>query len=104
MSLRGVWTKMPGRPPAPRPVEVPRPPTDRLGPLVEPFLASRPGRRRDNVALLYSLALEGVADHLGDGLVGVDGDDLNFSQVLGTWRGPEDVQLVPDDEAVIRAD
>src|SRR5262245_39117259 len=59
MSLRGVWTKMPGRL-----AEEPRPPTARVAPVPVPVaLAARPERRRDKVALLYLLALDGRADH-----------------------------------------
>ncbi len=69
-----------------------------------PPLELRLDGRRDNVALLYFLALISVADHLGHGLVGLDRDDLGFADVFGAGSGAEDEQLVADDEAVVGAD
>ena len=71
---------------------------------VEAALELRLDGRRDNVALLYLLALISVADHLGDGPVRLDRDDRGFADVLGTGSGPENEQLVAGDEAVVGPD
>src|SRR5947209_16312128 len=88
MSLLGVWTKTPGRAAGRAP----------------PPLAGRADRRRDNVPLLYLLALGRRADHPADGLVGIDGDDLDLAEEFGPGLHPVEEQLVAGDQPVIRAD
>src|SRR3954470_14171503 len=90
MSLLGDWTKTPGRPAGRAP-----PP---------PALAARPDRGRDKVPLLYLLALSGGSDHPADRLVGIDGDDLDLTEELGTGLHPVEIKLVAGDQTVIRAD
>src|SRR6185437_13960438 len=92
MSLLGVWTKTPGRPAGRLPLPPPPP------------LAARPDRGRDNVTLLYLLALDGRTDHAAGRLVGIDGDDLDLAEELGTRLHPVEEQLMTGDEAVVRAD
>src|ERR1700728_811566 len=92
MSLLGDWTKTPGRRPA---AGAERP---------EAALELRLDGRRDNVALLYFLALVCVADHLGDGLVGISRDNRDFCNVLGTRLEAVDVQHMAHDEAVVGTD
>src|SRR5437868_7941608 len=91
MSLLGDWTRTPGRRGAAARVVV-----DALEP--------RDDGRRDNVALLYLLALEGVADHARHGLVGIDRDDPDLTQVFGAGAGAVERQLVTHDQAVVGAD
>src|SRR5579875_2589865 len=91
MSLLGAWTKTPGRRGAAARVAV------------EP-LEPRVDGRRDNVALLNLLALDGTSLDPHDRLVGVDGDDLRPPQVLGAGLGAVDEQLVAVDQTVIGAD
>src|SRR3954470_13988384 len=93
MSLLGVWTKTPGRPAARLPPPPPPPP-----------LAARPDRGRDNVPLLYLLAVDGRADHAADGLVGIDGDDLDLAEELGPGTDPVEEQLVAGHQAIVRAE
>ena len=77
MSLLGAWTRTPGRRGA-------------AARVVVEALEPRPDGRRDNVALLYLLALKGVANHPPHGLVGLDRDDLDFPQVFGAGFRPVD--------------
>src|ERR1700747_3006898 len=86
MSLLGAWTKTPGR----------RWAGARVG--AEPLKPREEGRR-DNVALLNLLALDGIAHDPHDGLIGVHGDDLPPAQVLGAGLGAGEEQLVTDDQA-----
>src|SRR3954470_20241470 len=90
MSALGVWTKTPGRAAA-------RPP-------LLPPLAARPDRGRDNVPLLYLFAVDGRADHATDGLIGIDGDDLDLAEEFGLGLDPVEEQLMAGDQAVVRAD
>src|SRR3954447_10970974 len=86
MSLRGFWTKTPGRPPAAGRLAAGvavRPPL-----AAAPFagLAALPSRAdftRDIVALQDFLAPDGTADDLARGLVRFDGLDLNLPLVGG---------------------
>src|SRR3954452_21785161 len=91
MSLLGVATRTPRVPTA-------RPP--RAGVAVLP----RVDRGRDNVALHYSLPVDGRADDAGDGLVGIDGIDLDLAEVIGPGLGAEDVQFLADGQAVAGPD
>src|SRR5262249_23721700 len=91
MSLWGDWTRTPGR----------RGPAARV---VVEALELRLDGRRDNVALLYFLALKGLADHAGHGLVGIDRNDLDFPQVFGVRLGAEDGQLMTIDQPVVGTD
>src|SRR6266511_3841302 len=87
-SLRGAWTKTPGR-------------------LAEALPAStleRPERGRDMVALLNLDAVEDPADQLAHGLVRIDGEDADLAKVLWPGLGPVEVELVAGDQAIIRAD
>jgi hypothetical protein len=68
MSLFGDWTNTPGRRPAAATVDD-RPDGDAAA--LEPRLDGR----RDNVALLYLLALVSIADYLQDRLVRFNRDD-----------------------------
>src|SRR3954454_1819329 len=92
-SLLGVWTKTPGRPAGRAAARPPPPP-----------LAARPDRGRDNVSLLYLLALDGRADHTADGLVGIDGDDLDLAKELGPGLDPVKEELMAGDEPVVGTD
>src|SRR4051812_14249091 len=92
MSLLGVVTKTPGRPPG-------RARTAGLAPL--PRVEER---GRDNVVLLYLFPADRVTDHVGRRLVGVDRDDLDLADVLGPGLDAEDVEFLADGEAVVRAD
>src|SRR4051812_30798594 len=89
MSLLGVWTKTP--------------PARAAGGLPPP-LAARPDRGRDKVPPLYLLALVGRADNLTDGLVGIDAEDLDLAEEFRSGTLAEQVELVPGDQAIIRAD
>ena len=86
MSLLGDWTKTPGRRPAEATVDD-RPDGDAA---LEPRLDGR----RDNVTLLYLLALVSIADHLQDGLVRFNRDDPGCSDIFRAQAGAEDVQLM----------
>src|SRR4051794_34113059 len=96
MSLRGAWTKTPGRPPAAR--------APAARGIAAGGLAPRPNRGRDNVALLQLLAVDGSADHPAHRLVGIGGNDGDLPEILGARLGPEDVQLVTGKQAVVRTD
>src|SRR5262245_46157043 len=93
MSLLGAWTKTPGRRGA---AAAPR--------VAVAALEPRDDGRRDNVTLLYLLALDGISQDPHDGLVGIHGDDLPLAQVLGAGRGAVEEQLVADDQSVVGAD
>jgi hypothetical protein len=85
MSLLGDWTKTPGR--RPDATVEDRPDGDAA---LEPRLDGR----RDNVALLYLLALVCVADYLQDRLVRLNRDDPGFSDVFRSWRGAQNEQFM----------
>src|SRR4051812_3566864 len=92
MSLRGAWTKTPGRPPPVLAAGVDR-------------SAGRADLSRDIVSLPYLLALDGPADDVRRGPVGLDQVDLDLAEVAGVAAlPPEQVQLVADGQPVVRAD
>src|SRR5262249_2051946 len=63
----------------------------------------RPESGRDNVALLYLLALDGLADHLANGSVRIDVPDDHFADVFGSGLGAIDVDLVTGYQSIVRA-
>src|SRR5271170_5062312 len=81
MSLLGDWTNTPGRRPAAATVDD-RPDGDAA---LEPRLDGR----RDNVALLYLLALVSIADDLQDRLVRFNRDDPGCSDIFRARFGAE---------------
>src|SRR5262249_51405227 len=93
ISLRGVWTKTPARPPA-------------RGAAVRPLgrLAPRPDLCRDNVVLLDLDAVDRLADDPADGTVVVHRLDPDPADVLRARLEPVNVEFIPHDQAVIRAD
>src|SRR5262245_56601144 len=95
MSLRGAWTKMPGRRAA-----------GRAAGAAAGRLAPRPDRSRDIVPLPNFLALNGVtADDVADGVVPLDHVDPDLPEVARVGLlGPEKIQLVTDGQAVVGAD
>src|SRR3954447_8811757 len=99
MSLLGAWTRTPGRRPA-----AGRAAAGRAAGVAAGALAPRFDRRRDNVPLLYLLALVGVSVYPAHGLVGIDGDDRDFADIFGPRLLPEHVELVAGKDAVTRPD
>src|SRR5579883_2124417 len=93
MSLLGAWTRTPPgrRWAAARPA------------VVVP-LEPRVDGRRDNVALLNLLALDGTSQDPRHGLIGVHFDDLHPPEILGAGLGAVEEQLVPLDQPVVGAD
>src|SRR5262249_31226694 len=91
MSLLADGTSTPGR----------RGPAARV---VVDGVEPRDDGRRDKVALLYLLTLVGVADHARHGLVGLDRDDPNPTQVFGAGGGVVEIQFMAHDQAIVGAD
>ena len=92
ISLLGDWTRTPGR----------RGVTARV--VADEGLEPRPNRRRDNVALLYLLALEGLTDYACHRLVGLNVENDDLPQILRAGFGVVNKQFVPRNEPIVRPD
>jgi hypothetical protein len=68
-------------------------------------LASRPDLSRDNVALLYLLALNGpTANNPRHGLVWINSDNLDLPEIIRGWLESEELEFMAHDKPVIGAE